>query len=357
MNIDNTASQMRKGVLEFCILSIIKQGEAYPSDIIDKMKAAGSLFFAAHPALEARLTEIRKQDVRYIAHEFLNAEWNPLMFADVAKEMLDVKCAFIGSATLSENIDAVAVPAGVAPLMAEARNLMLRETLRDFGAAQGFRRDLYRRGVPPMAMAEHHALLDQLTIVSTGMAVGEQVTIATPLGSLTGRPEIYRPLLAMAEAGPVSIRQARNADPFATRPLLELLQAVALLIAGGYVHPVMPGGDGAAAREATARLNRAIALTNGQGGDIPRIVVPLLGSAMNVDLLESLAVGELLDGKAANVESLATTLLGLLARGGRSVQRDGQAVTDPGEARTMVIDIVRNILERRAPLLRGLGVL
>jgi PadR family transcriptional regulator, regulatory protein PadR len=40
MNIDNTASQMRKGVLEFCILSVIKQGEAYPSDIIDKMKSA-----------------------------------------------------------------------------------------------------------------------------------------------------------------------------------------------------------------------------------------------------------------------------------------------------------------------------
>jgi PadR family transcriptional regulator PadR len=40
MNIDNTASQMRKGVLEFCILSIIKLGEAYPSDIIDIMKSA-----------------------------------------------------------------------------------------------------------------------------------------------------------------------------------------------------------------------------------------------------------------------------------------------------------------------------
>lgn len=40
MNIDNTQSQMRKGVLEFCILSIIRQGEVYPSDIIEKMKAA-----------------------------------------------------------------------------------------------------------------------------------------------------------------------------------------------------------------------------------------------------------------------------------------------------------------------------
>lgn len=40
MNIDNTQSQMKKGVLEFCILSIIRQEEAYPSDIIEKMKQA-----------------------------------------------------------------------------------------------------------------------------------------------------------------------------------------------------------------------------------------------------------------------------------------------------------------------------
>ena len=45
MNIDNTASQMRKGVLEFCILSVIKQGEAYPSDIIDKMREANLNIF------------------------------------------------------------------------------------------------------------------------------------------------------------------------------------------------------------------------------------------------------------------------------------------------------------------------
>lgn len=34
MKIENTQAQMRKGVLEFCILSILNKGEAYPSDII-----------------------------------------------------------------------------------------------------------------------------------------------------------------------------------------------------------------------------------------------------------------------------------------------------------------------------------
>jgi PadR family transcriptional regulator, regulatory protein PadR len=40
MNIENTQSQMRKGILEFCILSIIRRGEAYPSDIVEEMKLA-----------------------------------------------------------------------------------------------------------------------------------------------------------------------------------------------------------------------------------------------------------------------------------------------------------------------------
>lgn len=40
MNAENTQSQMRKGILEFCILSILKEQEAYPSEIIEKLMDA-----------------------------------------------------------------------------------------------------------------------------------------------------------------------------------------------------------------------------------------------------------------------------------------------------------------------------
>ena len=40
MNVENTKAQMRKGVLEFCILSVLSHGDAYPSDIIEKLKQA-----------------------------------------------------------------------------------------------------------------------------------------------------------------------------------------------------------------------------------------------------------------------------------------------------------------------------
>jgi PadR family transcriptional regulator, regulatory protein PadR len=40
---ENSKAQMRKGILEFCILLIIKDGEAYASDILQKLKDADLL--------------------------------------------------------------------------------------------------------------------------------------------------------------------------------------------------------------------------------------------------------------------------------------------------------------------------
>ena len=40
MNVENTQVQMRKGILEFCILHIISRGEIYSSDIIQELREA-----------------------------------------------------------------------------------------------------------------------------------------------------------------------------------------------------------------------------------------------------------------------------------------------------------------------------
>jgi len=40
MKIENTKAQMRKGVLEFCILSILEGGDAYTSEILAQLKDA-----------------------------------------------------------------------------------------------------------------------------------------------------------------------------------------------------------------------------------------------------------------------------------------------------------------------------
>lgn len=38
MNVENTKAQMRKGILEFCILSILSKNDHYASEILDTLK-------------------------------------------------------------------------------------------------------------------------------------------------------------------------------------------------------------------------------------------------------------------------------------------------------------------------------
>lgn len=38
MNVENTKAQMRKGILELCILAILRNNESYPSEIIEELK-------------------------------------------------------------------------------------------------------------------------------------------------------------------------------------------------------------------------------------------------------------------------------------------------------------------------------
>ena len=61
MKIENTKAQMRKGVLEYCILSILKNGEAYPSEIIEKLKE-GKLI-VVEGTLYPLLTRLKNADI------------------------------------------------------------------------------------------------------------------------------------------------------------------------------------------------------------------------------------------------------------------------------------------------------
>ena len=68
MKIENTKAQMRKGVLEYCILGILSKGDAYASDIILRLKGAelivveGTLYPLLTRLKNAELLEYRWEE-------------------------------------------------------------------------------------------------------------------------------------------------------------------------------------------------------------------------------------------------------------------------------------------------------
>jgi len=62
MDIEKTKTQMRKGILEFCILSIIKRGgDAYATDIIDELK--DSQMIVVEGTLYPLLTRLKNESL------------------------------------------------------------------------------------------------------------------------------------------------------------------------------------------------------------------------------------------------------------------------------------------------------
>ena len=61
MDLENTQVQMRKGVLEFCILSIISRGEVYASDMLGEL--TGAKIIIVEGTLYPLLTRLRKAEL------------------------------------------------------------------------------------------------------------------------------------------------------------------------------------------------------------------------------------------------------------------------------------------------------
>ena len=68
MNVDNVKSQMRKGMLEYCILLLLHRAPSYSSDIIAKLKEAKLI--VVEGTLYPLLTRLK--NVRFT--------WTPLPF-------------------------------------------------------------------------------------------------------------------------------------------------------------------------------------------------------------------------------------------------------------------------------------
>jgi SAM-dependent methyltransferase len=107
--------------------------------LIEQLRQNGAGYFIVNErALEPRLKMLDMFDARYLAHEFLNEAWEPMMFADVAAEMAEAKCGFVASAILSDNMNNASVPGTMAQLLQNTPDVTMRETCAIWATRRSF---------------------------------------------------------------------------------------------------------------------------------------------------------------------------------------------------------------------------
>lgn len=73
MKIENTKAQMRKGILEYCILSVLSKKEHYPSEIIESLKSAKLI--VVEGTLYPLLTRLK--NAKYLEYRWVESSSGP----------------------------------------------------------------------------------------------------------------------------------------------------------------------------------------------------------------------------------------------------------------------------------------
>jgi SAM-dependent methyltransferase len=127
--------------------------ETLPGSSIDKAREAfryvkflsdnGALYFKTVPAATEHLAQLARQDIRYVAHEYMTPHGDPFYFAEVEREMRMAGLAFAGSMLPRLNYGELMLPQQFRQLLAGAASRVALETHRDFITNTMFRQDLY----------------------------------------------------------------------------------------------------------------------------------------------------------------------------------------------------------------------
>jgi len=325
----------------------IKRGMEFVRELI----RGEAEFFQRNPQVVKRLEFLDKQDAHYLSHELLHASWDPTPFDAVARDLAEVKCSFMGSASLLENLEAFAAPPGLAGALARNPDIRLREAIRDLGAARMFRRDMYRRGSEKPPAGELAALFDEIVLTDLGREDTGEIKIQTWGDAGVGlKMDVYAPVLQRLRTGPLRMGELRRA----LGDLTVAMEVLSVLAATNFAHPTPNPEPDAALVARTRALNRAITRRNVQGAVVQFQVSPKLGTAVSAEEIETMIVTEMLGGEGRD---LLDRLMTLFQESGRSLYHDGKAITDTASARNAWRQMVDGFMVKRMPLFQRAGVL
>ncbi|MGQ0665326.1 MAG: class I SAM-dependent methyltransferase [Pseudomonadota bacterium] len=253
-------------------------------------------YFTDHPQAGAMLDLILGLPVNYVAHEYLTPEWNPMYFAEVARELGAAGVLFCGNATLALNYPEFTIPADFQPIFRTAPGRGVLESHRDFVLNARFRRDIFvKPGAETVPEGARRSLFEAMQFGTTQGREALKTKLALDGGEINLEGPIYRPLIeAMAEG--VRPLAEIEADPrlkaFAPK---EIFDAVKMLVVGGQFGPCARAAAALARLPANRLkiplpLNRALLEGAGLASEELYLASPVAGNGVPVSLIDGLAM-------------------------------------------------------------------
>lgn len=257
-------------------------------NLFEKLREIGARSIAANPGIVERFERLKTQPKNYAAHEYLNGEWTIFHFEDVAKEMAEAKLGYATSANMIDHIDEINLTEEQRNFLREIKDTLRRESMRDLVVNQGFRKDIFLRGVTTAGGLTMRGLWENLHFILIVPPKDVTLEITGLLGQANLKSEIYEPLIHAFEQGACSVRDLiSRCEPFGIS-LQQIQYSIVVLMAKGVLEIAKAEVDIALSRRQTDAFNGAAMIMAREETDLQFLASPVIGGGVAVDRISQL---------------------------------------------------------------------
>jgi len=326
-------------------------------DFAQRVFALDPALVAQSPGLQKRLDTLRAQDPVYLTHEYLNANWHPCSFAEMAASMDAAKLTYAGSASLLDYVGALQTTDAQRALLREIGDPVLRQTTRDFLIGQAFRRDLWVRGLPRLGPhGQSVAWRRQQVVLATTMPK-EPIRVKGARAEATLPERVTTPILGALDQAdaPMEIGEIERRVVGPGFSTTQFSDAMVMLLGSGRVEAAAPEPRLRAAATCSERLNAYVIERSAEQGALAYLLSPVSGCGVFVPRITQLLLAGSRAGCTTTAEYVDDAYRRLLTRG-EGLSAEGRPLESPEMIRAEIAKAVEGYLEM-IPALRRLQVL
>lgn len=324
-------------------------------DLLKKLADGDAAFVKQNPGVNARLQRMAKQDRVYLAHEFVNAGWQPLYVTQTMANFSESKLTYIGSASLLENSLEFAIPKNLRPLVEAAADVGMRELLKDYIVNKQFRRDLYIKGPQQLTLREQRNLFQKLAFARTQMTADVPEKFQIPIGEMSLKRDAVSAFLNLMNGKVTSGADLLVGCEKIGLRYGETIALAQLLINSGLASPARPD-SGRVDRSSSQRLNDLV-FDISLSMDTHRFLAsPVLGSAVAASFVDRVVAPIVKDNPSASDAEVANQAFERLTPLGQSFRLNGEALRKNEESVRAVTSLVTDFRAIRFPVWEAIGI-
>ena len=305
------------------------------------------------PNFKTSFERLKKFDPHYIAHEYLNLDWDLMYFADVAEISQAAKLEFATTANPIESLESLIGSEKIRNFLNKFDNPIVREQLKDYFTNRQFRKDLFVRGIRRIGMPEAYEKILATRYVLTMPAADVPMRFKNEFGEFALDEKIYRPLLEYLQADnfrPKDLLEYQRRSKSDSRAMVE---AAIIFVGSNYILPCQSEESVELVKKSCDKLNAHICECSNFGDEFNFLASPLTGCGIALNQMQQIFLAQYKSGRTSSNE-LAGGVWNVLLQQGRRMIRQGKTLSTPEENLNYLNDIAKDFLSKNLPLFKAL---